>query len=303
MTGSAVRPCTVVVEWTSSAFKAFGFDAGGVLLETRRAPVGMLAVTDRDFESALRRQIGDWLVAEPRVLLSGMITSRNGWVESPYAEAPADIGALMAGLVERRLAAGITLGFLPGVAVRSPVPDVMRGEEIQVLGAVGPGESRTVILPGAHSKWVRVEAGRIVDLRTFLTGETFALLRKHSIVGRLIPDDTGPVDADGFASGVRQAFETASGGLLNDAFTIRARTLLGMGEPSTMADRLSGVLVGHELKSGLALGWSDPEPPLLIGEPSVTLAYRTAFTAIGRVAVCEPADMASAGASKLARFT
>ncbi len=288
----------IVVDWGTSSFRAWRFDAAGAIADRHRADAGIITVRDGDFEGVLEREIGFWLDASATIHLSGMITSRNGWVETPYALAPARLADIGAQAVTRRARCGAQLRFLPGVAQRAPSPDVMRGEEIQVFGATRPDESVTVVLPGTHSKWARVEAGAITGFRTFLTGETFALMKTHSIVGRLIPPGERPFDEAAFMDGVALVAGGGSIGLLNDVFAQRAGALLGAFPAEAIADRLSGLLIAHEIDAGLKL--AGPGPLLLVGEAGLTARYARALAVFGRDAAIAPADAAVEGFRRLA---
>lgn len=269
----------IIVDWGTTNFRAYRFDYAGAVAETRHAPLGILAVDGGAFETALRSQIGDWLAPGVEVLLSGMITSRNGWVETPYAAPPATLADLAAATVNRPGLSGTSLRFLPGVATRDPTPDVMRGEEIQVFGSVGPNESATVILPGTHSKWVRVEEGRIVGFRTFFTGEMFSVLLKHSILGKLGNPDA-PQNMEAFRSGVALASDPRSVSVLNDVFMQRAGALLGAWPADEIAERLSGCLIGHEMLAGQRLGWRH-DHVILVGSPELCQRYAEACAICG----------------------
>ncbi len=137
----------IVVDWGSSNFRAYRFGPGGEIAERHQAEAGILTVKDGAFEATLLREIGNWIDADTDILLSGMITSRNGWVETPYLDPPASIEGLAAAAIERRAGMGARLLFLPGICNRTPQPDVMRGEEIQVFGSVPAGEDALVVLP------------------------------------------------------------------------------------------------------------------------------------------------------------
>ena len=271
----------IVVDWGTSNFRAYRFGTDGAVAGTRQAAAGILTVADQAFEPVLRREIGDWMTPETEIFLSGMITSRNGWVETPYVETPATLRALADGAVEKRLEDGVRLRFLPGVCQRAPTPDVMRGEEIQVVGAIEPGATGTLVHPGTHGKWVRVEQGALIGFRSFMTGEVFAVLRAHSILGRLIPEGSRPFDERAFEAGVRHAASADSAGFLNDVFTTRSGALLGAFPPEEIEDRLSGLIIGREVMSGLALGWTD-EQPLLFGAEALCTRYARAFAILGR---------------------
>ncbi len=308
----------IVVDWGTSNFRAYLFARDGSIARQHQAAAGILTVADRAFEAVLEREIGGWLNSDCDVFLSGMITSRNGWVETPYIEVPARLTALAAGAISRKGMRGSSLHFLPGVAARHPLPDVMRGEEIQIFGSItleetASEEPATIILPGTHSKWARVEHGAIMAFRTFLTGELFALLKDHSIVGRLIPQEVQkeqqPFDQAAFVAGIHQAFAAASAGVLNDIFTARSGVLLDCFASSEIADRLSGIIIGHEIKSGLALFSSSEIRPTseirsnrvlcLVGERALCERYRLALNEAGHAAEIAPDHAAVEGFRRL----
>ena len=274
----------IVVDWGSSNFRAYRFLPSGEIAERHQAGAGILTVTDGDFESVLMREIGHWITPRSEVLFSGMITSRNGWVETPYIEAPARLADLATSAISRSGSKGATYRFLPGVCARTPLPDVMRGEEIQVFGTVEPSETTTLVLPGTHSKWVTVTTGQITGFRTFLTGETYALLVKHSIVGRLIPPDRGLFNEQAFLAGVMMALADTSISLLNDAFTARSGALLGAFGTDEIAERLSGLLIGHEIRAGLILHGARKAPLVLVGDEQLAARYTLALKALGQPA-------------------
>lgn len=289
----------IVVDWGTSNFRAYCFSEAGALTGEHQAAAGILSVEGGAFEATLEREIGHWLDADCDVLLSGMITSRNGWLETPYVEAPAGLASLPENAREMQARCGASLRFLPGVAVRDPFPDVMRGEEIQVFGSILPEETLTLIMPGTHSKWVRVENGRIAAFRTFLSGEMFALLRAHSIVGRLIPMGALIFDKAAFLEGIMQASSSTSSGLLHDVFTARSGALLGNFPPDDIADRLSGLIIGNELHAGLALGW--PTGMIrLVGEPALCERYQVGLHSLGQPSEIGPKHAVIAGFTRLA---
>jgi 2-dehydro-3-deoxygalactonokinase len=289
----------IVVDWGSSNFRAYRFGPGGEIAERHQAEAGILTVKDGAFEATLLREIGPWIDADTEILLSGMITSRNGWVETPYLDPPASIEGLASAALERRSSGGARLLFLPGICNRKPQPDVMRGEEIQVFGSVPAGDNALVVLPGTHSKWVQVTGGAITGFSTFLTGELFALLRQHSIIGRLIPP--GPVveNADAFRAGVALGFAGGARGLLNDVFTARAGALLGEFGPDEIAERLSGILIGHEIRAGLASAAQAGQKLLLVGEAALLARYRLAMEGLGLSAETGPDHAAVEGFRRL----
>jgi 2-dehydro-3-deoxygalactonokinase len=239
----------IAVDWGTSSFRAYRLTSDGTVLDKRSAPLGILAVKDGRFAEALEDQIGDWIGAgEANVIMSGMIGSRQGWKEAPYAHCPAGFPEIAAAMVRIEWSRG-SVWIAPGLTCRDPsgVADVMRGEEVQILGALESLREPTawICLPGTHSKWVRVEAQRITQFATHMTGEVFAVMKAHSILGRMMSD--GPHDMAAFEAGLQRADD--GGGLLHHLFGVRTRGLFGELANEQSAAYLSGVLLGHELHS------------------------------------------------------
>lgn len=288
------------VDWGTTSFRAYRLDAGGGIVEARRAEAGIKAIDDGDFEGAFEQLVGDWLDADPAVpvVLSGMIGSRQGWLEAPYLECPAAVADLGTALLPLDLARGRRIHLAPGLSTRDAggVPDVMRGEEVQILGAVDRlGVDRaTLCLPGTHSKWARVREGRVAGFATHLTGEAFEALRRHTILGRTI--EHAAWDDAAFLSGVDRS--GAAGGLLHHLFGVRAAGLFGELPPDRAGAFLSGLLIGHELRA--ETGTLGRDPVFLIGEPGLVRLYAEALRQLGVEAREGPADAAARGLHRLA---
>ena len=183
------------VDWGTSSFRAYRL-RGREIADRRSLPLGILSVADGRFEAALQDAVGAWLAdGERRILLSGMIGSRQGWIEAPYLPCPAGIADLARALIPVPFE-GAEVLLAPGLTATdaSGVPEVMRGEEVQIIGAVDPAQGdTTTCLPGSHSKWVRVVGAGIEGFSTHLTGEAFA--------GAAQPHHPGPADAAGRSTG------------------------------------------------------------------------------------------------------
>jgi 2-dehydro-3-deoxygalactonokinase len=287
----------IVVDWGTSSFRAYNFGSNGKIIQRHQADAGILSVRNGAFEEVLEREIGRWISPSTEILLSGMITSRNGWIETPYALTPATLTALATHAVVLHSQRGAKLKFLPGVATHAPTPDVMRGEEIQIFGVVSNNESATIVLPGTHSKWAEVRDGAIAGFRTFLTGEMFALLKSHSILGRLILAGEQAFNEQAFRAGVKVVQAASSISLLNDVFTARSGVLLGAFPADDIQDRLSGMLIGHEIKAGLTL--YQKGRLVLVGDPALTKRYAVALQEFGRTAEIGAADAAVDGFRRL----
>jgi len=244
MSGAAL----IAIDWGTTSARAYCLDAAGHIVGERSAPLGVQAIRDGAFGAALVSLLGDWNDFTAPRLACGMIGSRQGWIEAPYVDCPAAIDAVALRLQQTP---GGELRIVPGVTCRdlSGLPDVMRGEETQIAGAAEARDSRLVaVLPGTHSKWACIEDARLTRFSTFMTGELYAVLLAHSILGRLavVPaEGTGPGPA--FARGVTRGL--GSGGLTHDLFGARTLALFGELAPADVADWLSGLLIGREIRA------------------------------------------------------
>jgi len=246
----------IAIDWGTTSFRAYRLDAAGKIVETRTSANGILAV--KDFPGVLQQEVGDW--KEKPVVMSGMVGSRQGWQEAAYVECPAGFEEISQKLLQ--VQSGVWI--VPGLICRGDVPDVMRGEETQILGAgVTDGQ---VCLPGTHSKWVQVKGGKVVRFSTHMTGEVFAVMKQHSILGRMMEGR-----GDSFLEGVARSGD--EGGLLHHFFGVRTRAL--MGECADPSSYLSGIVIGHELR---AAGVGAVK---LLGSPELTRLYEKAAAALG----------------------
>jgi 2-dehydro-3-deoxygalactonokinase len=289
----------VGIDWGTSAARAYSFDAGGQVVERRDLPIGIRHVRDGRFDAALAKLIAGWDIRVPRIA-SGMIGSRQGWVEAPYVECPASLTALADRLVR---VPHDELAIVPGVVTHDAagIADVMRGEETQLLGAVGRDERVLAVLPGTHSKWARVEHGRVVDFTTFMTGELFGVLIDHSMLGRLAGYEPGRFVRDAFSHGVARGL--ADGELLHDLFGARTLALTGALRSEEVADWLSGLLIGREV--GAARAWAqrsgvDASHVRVIGADALADRYELALSDAGIVAARGVADAAAHGLWRIA---
>ena len=283
------------VDWGISQLRAYQIDASGVVLASRSAPKGILSVANGAFAETLETVIADWLDLESQpIIMTGMIGSRQGWVEAPYVSCPAAAADVAGGLVEVSWGKGRRGFICPGLTCLDPygVPDVMRGEEVQAIGLLASrGKEVTAIChPGTHSKHIAVKDGSIVGFTTHMTGELFAVLCDHSILGRTMMK--GPVDWDAFDEGIARAKE--GGGLLHHIFGARTRVLTGGLRSDREADYLSGILIGHEI-----LAKADEEPVFVVGATELGERYLRGYRALGREARPFSAETATASGLRL----
>jgi 2-dehydro-3-deoxygalactonokinase len=277
---AAMTPTALIaVDWGTTSARAYRMSARGAVLATHAAPLGILHIHEGHFADALAQLVAGWPDERAPRLACGMIGSRQGWVEAPYVPCPARLADLAERIVQ---APGGALAVVPGASTRDTygIPDVMRGEETQIVGGVAEEEERVLVaMPGTHSKWACVEAGRLVDFMTFMTGEMWQLLLTHSILGRLATAPAaGAGIGTGFAKGVARGL--GPGNLAHDAFGARTLVLAGELEGHEVADWLSGVMIGREVRN--ARTWAqrhgyDGARVRLIGEDALVARYEQAL--------------------------
>lgn len=264
----------VAVDWGTTNRRAYRIEGGACVAEFEDGR-GVLSVAAGGFPAAVA-EIRQRLGPAP-LLMAGMVGSTRGWVEVPYVPCPADLAALTAAVhwVEPG-----RVGIVPGLSLLTDThADVMRGEEVQMFGALAAGTIPAdgfVCHPGTHNKWIAIEGGRVAAFRTVLTGELFALLRGHGILAEMLEGEAGPGPA--FSAGVRRGLDTPP--LTAELFSVRARVLLGALERNDAASFLSGLLIGTDLAVGLSLGASGEL--YIMGEPELTGLYAAAARVAGR---------------------
>jgi len=288
----------IAVDWGSSSFRAYLIDEAGRLADRVANAKGVFTHTEGNFEATLLAACGAWLDRWPGlpVIMAGMIGSRSGWWETPYAPCPVDRLELSRRLCALPAVKGVNLQLVPGISGHSPngAPDVMRGEEVQVFGALALTNTPDAIvcLPGTHSKWVQVNMGRIEQFSTFFTGELFALLKQHSSIAAIMKgaaEHEESVDEDAFLQGV--AYSRQNGGFLHHIFSARARVLTGDWQSGSLSAYLSGMLIGHEL-AGASVLYPSAAPLLVVGNARLQALYQRAADAYGYPVITVDADHA-----------
>jgi 2-dehydro-3-deoxygalactonokinase len=267
----------IAADWGTTNRRAYLIDSSGQCVDEFEDGKGVLSVEAAGFPAAvaeIRERLGD----KP-LLLAGMVGSNRGWKEAPYVPCPAGIDDLARSLVW----VGEREAIVPGVSYQGEGrADVMRGEDVQLLGAVADvtvPPNCLVCHPGTHNKWVTVVGGRIQSFRTVMTGELFNLLREHSILSDLLRKDVEPGAT--FGEGVRRGLDTD--GVVADLFSERAGVLLGSLRREETASRISGLLIGADVRAGLR---EAPDGHVIVmGRPELTELYAQAVEESGRRAV------------------
>jgi 2-dehydro-3-deoxygalactonokinase len=267
----------IAVDWGTTNRRAYRIDNSGKCADQFEDDKGVLSVAKDGFPAAvgeIRERLG-----ELPLLLAGMVGSNRGWVEAPYVPCPVGIDELAKALARP----GEREAIVPGVSyIGDGRADVMRGEEVQLLGAVATGivdPMSLVCHPGTHNKWTTLRHGRITNFRTVMTGELFSLLKEHSILADLLQ---GPVEPnDSFKEAARYAIYNEA--LPADLFGVRARVLLGQAKKEDAAPYASGLLIGADVRIGLAT--PARAEIVVMGRPELTRLYAAAIAQSGRDSV------------------
>ncbi len=270
----------IALDWGTTSFRAYHVGIDGIVQNEISAPMGILSVEGGRFGEALETQIGTWDKALP-IIASGMITSKQGWIERPYVDCPAGVAELAQSAHLHTTPSGRTIYFITGLHLKggSLGHDVMRSEETQVFGALG--ESTHFITPGTHSKWIDVEGERITHFATYVTGETFATLRQHSILGRLMTSDEP--DEKAFTRGVEKSLADPAG-LLHNLFSVRSLGLYQEIDGQALSSYLSGIVIGSEVAHALATRKKDAGYTIL-ASPKIGGHYAKALEIAGVAAL------------------
>ncbi|MEO6626655.1 MAG: 2-dehydro-3-deoxygalactonokinase [Burkholderiaceae bacterium] len=273
----------LAIDWGTSSLRGALLDARGKVLEERSSAQGILSVPTGGFPAVFEAQFGEWARSGARhCLIAGMAGSKQGWLEAPYCACPAgfaDIAAQLAWIAGAGLP--LPVAIVPGLSCNhaSPafpqrgLPDVLRGEETQVIGAIqitGVHDG-VFVLPGTHSKWVTVRGGRITGFKTYMSGEFYALLTRHSLLAKSVALDA-PFDSAAFAAGVTQSRNGA--GLLHNAFGTRTLALFARMDAAALTSYLSGLVIGDELRAQVN---SAVTGVVLIGAPGLLHPYTEAL--------------------------
>jgi 2-dehydro-3-deoxygalactonokinase len=269
----------IAADWGTTNLRVWAMDRGGAVLARAESTDGMGGLERAGYEAALIRLVGAWLPQSQRVpvVVCGMAGSRQGWVEARYRSVPcAPLGEDGAG-TPQILDPRLVVTIVPGLKQDRPA-DVMRGEETQIAGflARNPGFDGVLCLPGTHSKWAVISAGEVVSFQTFMTGEMFALLSRHSVLRHSVVADGWDEAAflDAVGSALSQPEKVAA-----RLFSIRAEALLHGLRGETARSRLSGLLIGSEL-AGSRAHWLGREV-VIIGASGLARGYRSALAAQG----------------------
>jgi len=301
-----VAPALIALDWGTSSLRGYLLGGSGEILQSKHADLGILKVANGAFAQTYLEFCADWRKqhGDLPAVASGMIGSKQGWKEAPYVAAPASLRQIAAALTSVEIPGHRPLRIVPGVSYRDPqgLPDVMRGEETQLFGAVaGSGvATRSFVLPGTHSKWAVTGSSGIERFSTFMTGELFAVLRAHSILGRLMPEASVVAADDGFRRGANAGL-SHGGSLLRRLFSARTLGLFNEVPAAELASYLSGMLIGEEIFAARGAGLLDDAGSVgIIGDAVLADLYRVVLEMADAESLVLPADLAAAGLWQIA---
>lgn len=276
-----IEPAPFVgIDWGTSNRRAYVLNGQGELVRQHEDEAGILHVAD-DFEGSLKNLLRILDIGGADVVMSGMIGSRNGWRQVPYLPVEQPLANLSQALTEIDSAIpDVRCRIVPGYRFIDAhgLPDVMRGEETQVLGVLELcAADGWFLLPGTHSKWVCVENGRIIKLMTFMTGELFSLMSQHGTLAKAMAGQQPIPEA--FAAGLKAA---RYGGFTHTAFCCRALVVTDMMPAEHAASYLSGLLIGTELYEVLKKSAGAMAAPVqVVGSPGLSARYLGALELLG----------------------
>ncbi|GAB3035281.1 2-dehydro-3-deoxygalactonokinase [Bowmanella dokdonensis] len=272
----------LAIDWGSSSFRAWHLDNNGQVLAQVTTDRGVLTMQGQDFAEYVQQICGSWRPLADKVLMAGMVGSRNGWQEVPYLPCPAAVEDLSKALVNLNSHLHQNLQLVPGLQCtgRDGMKDVMRGEETQIIGALHLTDTPDALLclPGTHSKWAKAENGAITEFSTFFTGELFAQLTRHSSLAGVCNPHVHHEAA--FMLGLEQAGDVR--GLLHLLFRPRAAVVTGQLEAEQAGSFLSGLVIGSEIL-GVSQGLDEPglltngRPLLVVGSEVLNRRYQKAL--------------------------
>jgi 2-dehydro-3-deoxygalactonokinase len=293
-TASPTDAAYVAVDWGTSSFRLWLIGRDETILAERRSGEGMTTAARTGFAAVLQSHLAAISAPEDLpVLICGMAGAKQGWVEAGYLDTPAALSAIPAAAV-RVPGVAADIRILPGLAQRdAAAPDVMRGEETQLLGAaaeLGNGD-HLVCMPGTHSKWVRLSAGKVEGFSTFMTGELFDAIAKNTILSHAVAD-AGAIAPDNAAFRAAVTRMVANPALAtSQMFSVRAGSLIAGLSPDDAKARLSGTLIGLEIAGALSLAAKDT-PVTLVASGSLGMLYEQALAAAGLTPTVIDADTA-----------
>ncbi len=286
----------IAVNWGTTNFRAYKLDAQGHVEAEKLSDRGAVNVPPGGFQDALTSEVLEWMDgSDNRILMCGMVGARRGWKEAPYVPVPATFEQIVKGVIQLEVE-GLDVRIVPGLIGKDSngLPDVLRGEETEVLGCKSESAGNVqYCLPGTHTKWLRMEGGRLGSFWTSMTGDLFRAIRTGTILRSCTQH--APNDEKAFLMGVARAGQ--GGELGHQLFGVRTQVLTGDMKDTAASSYLSGLLIGNEVKN---ISGKDGRIHL-IGDEKLCLLYQKALLEFGMIATMEPEGAALRGLLRISR--
>ncbi|WP_109399828.1 2-dehydro-3-deoxygalactonokinase [Proteus sp. TJ1640] len=266
----------IAIDWGSTNFRAYRVENTHTT-DVISLPIGITQLESPNFDQLLYDAISPWYswIASERipVLLAGMIGSDRGWVDSGYQMLPLPLTDIKRGYIKIDSSLPTEVFIHSGLAMDSPnFPNVMRGEEVQLLGAISLKKTDCYLFPGTHSKWVAPINNQITSFNTIMTGELYHILMQYSLLGLSVPKDVSP---EGFSLGLQEGTQAGSD-IITKLFVARAGRVLQQIPTQQVAGWLSGLLIGHEVATQLT-HFKTAQSFSIIAAPTLAKLYQQAF--------------------------
>lgn len=292
----------ISIDWGTTNRIGYLLDQNGNILETRRDDLGLRSITQMSFREAFYAMADPWAKVNQNIpaLLSGMVGASTGWLEAPYCKLP--IGEEDLARVVKKVPSNDRIWIVPGIACydNNGLRDVIRGEEVQAIAASKNKTQCTIIVPGTHSKWIKVSGKKIIWFSTFITGELHSILLNHSIISDLLNTEQSH-DLDSFFKGVKLGFYQNKK-LTHILFSARTLALFKDLDSKHISGYLSGLLIGAELSSAFEDFHSPPKEVVLVGRQDLCLHYQKALALFGVKTSIDRLDHIGKVYSKIAEY-
>jgi len=306
-----IKPFLIALDWGSTRFRGWLLDPNGIEIDKIDEEFGILNINHSQYIDVFEKQLGSWIKEHGSIpiIAAGMIGSRQGWMETPYLNCPTGPEQLAQNLTYLKINSKlindpISMAIVPGIQYfENGIPDVMRGEETQIAGLLwSQHQVGLCIFPGTHSKWIFTNKGIIESFTTFMTGEIFSLMEKHSIVNRLMVGKS--FNREDFLSGCNQSL-SSSYGFLKQIFSARTMGLFDKVKPKGIYSYLSGIVIGNEIKDGLDNYYKNSsykeKTIIMNGENSLCNLYKIAFEIAGVKVKLEKKNLVAKGLFQIAQ--
>lgn len=300
----------IAVDWGSTRLRAFLCKHQAhreIQLLARSNGPGVTKAIE-SFEKTLFDSIEPWCeeYGNLPIYLSGQIGSSIGWRETDYLPCPISPEQIASKCL-RFEAQGHQISIIPGLSCLLPNQhyDLMRGEELQVLGWLGQDpENRIgqhlICLPGTHTKWVFVNNGQIVMFKTAMTGELYDILVNHSI---LIQDKNALFNQEAFDQGAKFTLQSEAGSFVHGLFSVRSKQLFKQISAQQSTSYLSGLLIGSDVRAAInANEWDikSLNKIVLIGSPNLSKSFARVLESEGvNTEICKLTKTTLAGFSSV----